>query len=573
MSTVLVTGGAGFIGSNFVRHLVDHTDARVTVLDKLTYAASPRASPTCPRTGSSSSSATSPTRDRRRARRRARRGRPLRGGVAQRQLAATTRARSSGPTWSAPSRCSRPCAGRRPLPPHLDRRGLRRPRPRRPEAVHRGHAVPTRSPYSADQGRLRPCWCAHGSAASACARHLQLLQQLRAVAARREVHPPADHRVLEGRRPRLYGNGLQRPRLDPRRRPQLAPLLTILERGRIGETYLVGADGEQHQPARWSRAAPGAHRPRPRTTSSTVTDRAGHDLPLRDRRPASSALSWAGSRGTTTSRRGWRTPSSGTAPTSDWWRPSKAATEAAYAANWVSDGVTWRVESARSDPRPAGRAAGPCTRDNRGWFKENWQRAKMVPLGLPDFAPVQAQHRVQHRGAGPPAASTPSPGTSSCQSPPGGCSARGSTCVRASVRHGPTRSNSSRRSRSSCPAASRNGYQTLDRRHGLLLPRQRPLARRTEPTPASTSPTRRSAIAWPMPLDGARRLRQGPRRPRLADVDPSRPAAPLVLGADGQLGRALRRSLPRRAGADPRRARPRRTRRRSTRGRGASTTS
>lgn len=27
--------------------------------------------------------------------------------------------------------------------------------------------------------------------------------------------------------------------------------------------------------------------------------------------------------------------------------------------------------------------------DNRGWFKENWQRAKLVALGLPDFAPVQ----------------------------------------------------------------------------------------------------------------------------------------------------------------------------------------
>ena len=27
--------------------------------------------------------------------------------------------------------------------------------------------------------------------------------------------------------------------------------------------------------------------------------------------------------------------------------------------------------------------------DARGWFKENWQRAKMVALGLPDFAPVQ----------------------------------------------------------------------------------------------------------------------------------------------------------------------------------------
>ena len=38
MSSLLVTGGAGFIGCNFVRHLLDHTDHTVTVLDALTYA-------------------------------------------------------------------------------------------------------------------------------------------------------------------------------------------------------------------------------------------------------------------------------------------------------------------------------------------------------------------------------------------------------------------------------------------------------------------------------------------------------------------------------------------------------
>ena len=31
----------------------------------------------------------------------------------------------------------------------------------------------------------------------------------------------------------------------------------------------------------------------------------------------------------------------------------------------------------------------PVHGDNRGWFKENWQREKMVALGLPDFGPVQ----------------------------------------------------------------------------------------------------------------------------------------------------------------------------------------
>jgi dTDP-glucose 4,6-dehydratase len=38
MQTMIVTGGAGFIGSNFVRLALAHTDQRVVVFDKLTYA-------------------------------------------------------------------------------------------------------------------------------------------------------------------------------------------------------------------------------------------------------------------------------------------------------------------------------------------------------------------------------------------------------------------------------------------------------------------------------------------------------------------------------------------------------
>ena len=38
MHTMVVTGGAGFIGSNFVRLALEETDARIVVVDKLTYA-------------------------------------------------------------------------------------------------------------------------------------------------------------------------------------------------------------------------------------------------------------------------------------------------------------------------------------------------------------------------------------------------------------------------------------------------------------------------------------------------------------------------------------------------------
>src|SRR5687767_14379100 len=42
MDTLLVTGAAGFIGANLVHHLLAATDARLVVVDKLTYAANPR---------------------------------------------------------------------------------------------------------------------------------------------------------------------------------------------------------------------------------------------------------------------------------------------------------------------------------------------------------------------------------------------------------------------------------------------------------------------------------------------------------------------------------------------------
>ena len=35
---IIVTGGCGFIGSNFVREILEHTDFKILNIDSLTYA-------------------------------------------------------------------------------------------------------------------------------------------------------------------------------------------------------------------------------------------------------------------------------------------------------------------------------------------------------------------------------------------------------------------------------------------------------------------------------------------------------------------------------------------------------
>ena len=216
------------------------------------------------------------------------------------------------------------------LPPHLDRRGVRRPRARRPRAVHRGHAVQPVEPVLVDQGRLRPARAGVGAFVRRAGHDQQLLEQLRALPARREVHPPPDHQRARRWAPQALRRRAERAGLDPRRRPQRrraddpAP-----RRGRRDVPHRRRRRAEQPAGRRADPRADGPAAATPTTTSTTgrVTICA---TPSTRR---SCAPSWAGGR----RYRGLRAPGSAATiewyrANEDWWRPQKAATEAKYAA-------------------------------------------------------------------------------------------------------------------------------------------------------------------------------------------------------------------------------------------------
>ena len=104
--------------------------------------------------------------------------------------------------------------------PRVDRRGVRRSGARRPAAVHRSHAVQPVEPVLVDQGRRRHAGAVLGAVLRRARDHLELLQQLRAVSARGEVHPAPDHQRADRPAAQAVRHRRQRARLDPRRRPQ-----------------------------------------------------------------------------------------------------------------------------------------------------------------------------------------------------------------------------------------------------------------------------------------------------------------------------------------------------------------
>ena len=239
---VLITGGAGFIGSALCRLLIAETEADVVNLDKLTYAAVAAGGGGAGRTSALS------IREGRHLRRGGarphlfRRISPTRCSISPRNPMSTARSMrhrtSSIPISSAPSRCCRRRAAistadggktrRFPLPPRFDRRGLWLARARR--RIPRGHALCAQLALFGQQGGIRPFGARLAPYVRAAGRDDQLLEQLRPVSASGKTDPADDHQ--RGAWPAAAGlwQRHQHSRLAVRRRPCARPVVRAVAR-------------------------------------------------------------------------------------------------------------------------------------------------------------------------------------------------------------------------------------------------------------------------------------------------------------------------------------------------------
>ena len=180
----------------------------------------------------------------------------------------------------------------------------------------------------------------------------------------------------------------------------------------------------------------------------------------------------------------------------------------------------------------------PVHGDNRGWFKENWQREKMVAAGLPDFGPVQ--NNVSFNDAVGTTRGIHAEPWDKFVSVATGRIFGAWVDLRSGPTFGTVFTAELDPSRAVfVPRGVGNAFQTLEPNTVyiyLVNDHYSPDADYTSVNLADET----VAINWPIPLERAELSAKDRAHPRLAEVIPVPPRKTLVLGAGGQLGRALR---------------------------------
>ncbi|MFA4895763.1 dTDP-glucose 4,6-dehydratase [Microbacterium sp.] len=328
MSRLLVTGGAGFIGSNFVHHVVENTDHHVTVLDALTYA------------GNRASLAGLPEH----------RVAFVHGDITDAPLVDELFSQADAVVhYAAESHNDNSLDDPRPF---LDTNivgtytlleAARRHDTRLhhistdevygdlelddPERFTETTPYNPSSPYSstkAGSDLLVRAWVrSFGVRAtiSNCSNNYGPYQHVEKFIPRQITN------VIRGIRPKLYGAG-ENVRDWIHADDHSSAVLTILDKGVNGETYLIGADGEKNNKdvVELILTTMGE----PADAYDHVTDRAGHDLRYAiDSTKLRTELGWNPAYGDFES--GLAATIDWYRANEDWWAPSKDATEAFYA--------------------------------------------------------------------------------------------------------------------------------------------------------------------------------------------------------------------------------------------------
>ncbi len=186
----------------------------------------------------------------------------------------------------------------------------------------------------------------------------------------------------------------------------------------------------------------------------------------------------------------------------------------------------------------------PVRGDNRGWFKENWQRVKMTALGLPDFGPVQ--NNVSYNAkAGATRGIHAEPWDKYVSIATGRIFGAWvdlregpSFGVVVTLEMGPDQA-------VFVPSGVGNAFQVLEDGTAysyLVNDHWSPAAKAGYTFVNLADPT--LAIGWPIDLAGAELSEADRNHPTLDAVTPARPKGIAILGANGQLGRALQEALP-----------------------------
>jgi dTDP-glucose 4,6-dehydratase len=324
----LVTGGAGFIGSNYVRHVLAHTDDAVTVLDKLTYAGNRASLDGLPVS----------------------RFAFVHGDICDTALVRRLVGEHDAVVhFAAESHNDNSLDDPSPFV-HTNLVGTFTLLEAVRAAGTRYHHISTdevygdlelddperftestpynpSSPYSstkAGSDLLVRAWVrSFGVAAtiSNCSNNYGPYQHVEKFIPRQITN------VLDGERPKLYGAG-QNVRDWIHADDHSAAVLTVLRHGAIGETYLIGADGEEsnQRVVELILELMGE----PRDAYDHVNDRPGHDLRYAiDSTKLREELGWRPRFGDFAA--GLEAAIEWYRDNEAWWRPQKAATEAKYA--------------------------------------------------------------------------------------------------------------------------------------------------------------------------------------------------------------------------------------------------